>query len=452
MPYEKDQNLSPQDGSEEKESKGNTEGTKPGPEETGPKKDKTEEKYSFLQETIKPKPISREKLLKQLIRIAVYGVVLGGFACIGFFALKPWAQNWFQGNPKAVTIPEDDEGPEEGDMQDEETETVQEPVFDAQSFDEMMDSMYSTAKEAQKGVVTVNAASGGEDWDSEATGITKSVTGVITADNGQELLILADNALCSKAGGWTVTFSDGTTRTASLKRQDANSGLAMYSVARNEISDSTWNSVKVSSLGNSNLARKGDSVIAFGNMFGYAGGAGYGIISSCDYKETFYDGGCDVLSTDIAASPHTSGVLFNLEGEVIGMISSSIWEDKESSTANAYAISDIKTIIELLANGESVPYAGVYGTTVTAAIQEEQGIPAGVYVIDVDPDSPAMAAGIQSGDVIWKVAGETVTSTDTYQKALLGTQTGDQINLKGKRRGAEEYVDVDFTITVGSKE
>ena len=72
-----------------------------------------------------------------------------------------------------------------------------------------------------------------------------------------------------------------------------------------------------------------------------------------------------------------TGVLFNLDGEVIGLISSKIWDDEDESTANAYAISDLKTTIELLANGDSVPYIGIYGTAVTSAIQKEQGIPEG---------------------------------------------------------------------------
>ena len=42
----------------------------------------------------------------------------------------------------------------------------------------------------------------------------------------------------------------------------------------------------------------------------------------------------------------------------------------------------------------------------TRTVQDSQGIPAGIYVIDVDPDSPAMQAGIQSGDVITQVNAE----------------------------------------------
>ena len=41
------------------------------------------------------------------------------------------------------------------------------------------------------------------------TGIGQSVTGVITADNGQELLILADSSICTDASEWTVTLTTG---------------------------------------------------------------------------------------------------------------------------------------------------------------------------------------------------------------------------------------------------
>ena len=73
-------------------------------------------------------------------------------------------------------------------------------------------------------------------------------------------------------------------------------------------------------------------------------------------------------------------------------------------------------------------------------------------MIEVDPDSPAMAAGIQNGDLIWEVNGENVTSLVTYQKALLDTMAGETVTLRGKRLGSGGYVDVEFTVTVGSKE
>ena len=79
-------------------------------------------------------------------------------------------------------------------------------------------------------------------------------------------------------------------------------------------------------------------------------------------------------------------------------------------------------------------------------------MPAGVYVVDVDPDSPAMEAGIQSGDIICQVGDEKVSSIVTYQSAVLETKTGRQILIRGMRLGADGYVEVRFTVTVGSKE
>ncbi len=414
----------------------------------GPEK---EPKYSFLKETIKPKPISGEKLFRQFVRIAIYGVILGAFACVGFFALKPWAQEWFRGTPDTVSIPADEEpDTEPAENEDPEQQTV--PVLDAASGSEIMDSMYELAEEGQKGIVTVKKAATAEQWGADTDQSARSVTGVITADNGQELLILADNSICSDAQSWTVTFADGSSYAASLKKQDRNTGLAVFSVPHSDISSATWNAVKVSVLGNSNLMTRGEQVIALGNMFGYANGIGYGVISSGTYKMSLYDGDCDIIATDIAAADGGTGVLLNLNGEVIGLISPDIWADRGMNTANAYAISDIKTVIELLANGQSVPYIGISGTTVTGQIQESQGMPEGVYVIEVDPDSPAMAAGIQSGDVICEVSGQTVTNLGAYQRAVLETEAGTQITIRGMRQGAEGYVEVKFTVTVGSKE
>ena len=447
MPYDEDPGMSREQGSDGNEK------SLPDGKEGEPEESEREEKYSFLQETIKQKPISREKLIKQFVRIAIYGVILGGFACLGFFALKPFAQNWFMGNPETVTIPEDEEPSEDQDDAAEEEPVPQ--VLDEESYEELMEGMYAAAREAQKGVATVTAVLAEWDWSMEAAGGQPSVTGAVTADNGQELLILADNSVCSGAQAWTVTFSDGTVHDAALKKQDANIGLAIFSVPRTDITDATWNAVKVCNLGNSNMVRQGQPVIALGNMFGHPDGIAYGVISSRDYTEKFYDGECGVLATDIPAVSDGTGVLFNLDGEVVGMISeaaSGRQDEGETQTANAYAISDMKTMIELLANGDSIPYIGIYGTSVTSAVQAEQGIPSGLYVIEVDPDSPAMAAGIQNGDVIWEVNGSSVTSLATYQKALLDAAEGETVTLRGKRLGSGGYVDIEFTVTVGSKE
>lgn len=430
------------------EKKSNGQVPEEGPDGKNLEQSEEKESFAFLEETIKPKKISRQQGMKQLIRIAICGLVLGGFACLGFFALRPLAQKLFPEKTQVVTIQEDDQSGEDSAEGDDTTEQNQQEI----SYVQMMSKAYEKALTAKKSVVSVTKGAEQENWNAEAIGIDESVSGVIVADNGQEILILSYASICEDAKEWCVTFSDKSEYKASLKKKDKNSGFAIFAVDKKSLSDATWSASSVASLGNSNLTEQGDVIFALGNIFGYAGGSGYGIVSSSNYKEIGRDGEYSVIATDMSSASDGTGILFNLDGEVIGMISSDIWKDRGIRTANAYAISDLKLVIQLLANGASVPYIGVSGTAVTSGIQEEEGMPSGIYVIDVAADSPAMAAGIQSGDVICSVNGEKIVSMSAYRKLMLTLKVGDQIKVEGKRRGSEGYVDIKFDVTIESKE
>ena len=88
----------------------------------------------------------------------------------------------------------------------------------------------------------------------------------------------------------------------------------------------------------------------------------------------------------------------------------------------------------------------------TEELAEQQEIPKGLYVTNVQADSPAMQAGIQNGDVLLEVGDDKVAGVTSYEKALLEYKVGTTVKIKGKRRGAGGYVDVDFHVTPGSKE
>ena len=83
---------------------------------------------------------------------------------------------------------------------------------------------------------------------------------------------------------------------------------------------------------------------------------------------------------------------------------------------------------------------------------EEKGMPQGIYVKEVEPDSPAMAAGIQSGDIIVGIDGQNIISMSNYRSILVHKTVGAQFKLQGLRQGTGgEYVDIDFNVTVGSR-
>lgn len=402
-----------------------------------------EESYSFMKETIKS---SRKKDFLQITKMAFGGLLFGIFACCGFFSLKPWAESTFYNETETVSIPEDEEIDTE-----EVTEVVAEtPILSAESYEEIMQSMYDIAQEAEKSLVNIQSSQQ-ENLEEELREIYRT-TGVVVADNGQEYLILSDDSICDEANEWTAVFVDHKEYSIQLKNRDKNRGIAVFSVYKSALKSETRNVLKVSGLGNSNIVQRGNVVIALGDMFGYEGAVGYGIVSSVEHDLACADGFCGIIATDIEMSASGSGVLVNQSGEVIGLIKNGIWKEEENRTANALAISDLKAPLQHLLNGNGVPYIGTYGTMVTEEIAKEEGIPEGFYVTSVEGDSPAMQAGIQVGDIIQSIGDSVITSLSAYQRNVLNTEIGKEVKIKAQRRGAEEYVKVDFKVMVGSKE
>ena len=365
--------------------------------------DSEEEKYSFLQETVKDEQRSKKGIMGNLCRLAGRGLIFGLAAGLAFYALRPWAMTHLGG--EKVTIPLDQEETpveNETDTKDQEAqeEEIQYPDLTVEDYQEMNHALYQVALSAGKSVVEIYAVHRDEGWENAGE---QAVSGVIFWDNGADLLIAAPARIVKDAEALKATFSDNTTYNATLKKQDRNLGLAIIAIKRSDLSDSTRNQ---------------------------------------QYR---------LLDTDIAGSEKGSGILFNTAGEVIGICDQSELQ-RDGNLVSAYAISDIKEEIELLANGQGVPYIGVHGVVVTEKLAGEQGIPKGIYVREVEADSPAMQAGIQNGDVITEINKTDITGITGLHKQIAEAGTGTQIRIKGQRRGADGYVDVTFDVTVGSKE
>ena len=91
---------------------------------------------------------------------------------------------------------------------------------------------------------------------------------------------------------------------------------------------------------------------------------------------------------------------------------------------------------------------GVHGADVPKeAIEDTQtDTPAGTYIREIEIDSPAMEAGIQSGDVVTKVGNAEITTYNELLGILQSAQPGDVLTVTLTRQGHEMSVDV----TLGS--
>ena len=312
----------------------------------------------------------------------------------------------------------------------------------------MQDKLYDVGREADRFVVTVTGVKSDTDWFNNAYESRGQESGIIIADNGYEILVLTERKVISDAREIYVTFVNDVTVEASMKKYDGNTGIAVLSIPRDRIDEETLNAVTVAVLGNSFAVPQGMMVIAVGSPLGTNYSILTGNITSTNNSITTVDNNYTVFTTDIVGSSDGSGAIINVYGEVIGLVMQDYSSEGEQITLTAIAISDLKAMIEMLSNSRDIPYIGLQLSTVTNDIAQEYDIPKGAYIKEVKMDSPAMAAGLQSGDVITQMGGEAVFTVDGYENKLLALTPGENVEITVMRQGTDGYKQITCMVDV----
>ncbi len=269
--------------------------------------------------------------------------------------------------------------------------------------------------------------------------------------------IVTNNHVVENGETLEVVFANGERRYAELIGADVDSDLAVIAV------DSLPDGVQPLPLGDSSQLQTGQLVIAIGNPFGEAGSMSIGVISALgrtiESQRIAQGGGRfslpQVIQTDAAINPGNSGgPLLNLAGEVVG-VNSAIFSRTGANSGVGFSIpaNAVRNIAPaLIEKGAYVyPYMGIsmYPEVFTLSQLEQLGLPPnGVYVIEVQPGSPADAAGLiggdfsrntnRLGDYIRAIDGVPVKNSDELLSYLVfETVPGQTVELTVLRNGKE---------------
>lgn len=412
--------------------------------------------YSFIREIVKKKPLDKRGLLRKILSLAGAAVLAGVVASFVFVWMVPVAERMVNGDSSRVSFPEDEEETSTSsqsviDSSQPAQETpmpASQPEIGLEEYRQLYKDMLAVAEKPKRALVTVVGISSEMDYFNQNYENQKQISGLLAADNGQDLFILTEYRVVENVERIQVTFYDGSTVDAIYQRHDANTGLTILKVGLSELEDSTREGIELAPLGSSYGVTQGEPVMAIGSPMGYSDSVAYGVITSVTNKISTLDTEYNLLTTDINGSGEGSGVLINLDGEIIGIIAQSYsTEDKDIITA--LAVSQIKDLIESLSNDEARPYIGIKGQDVTAQISHRTGIPKGVLVTAVQADSPAMLAGMKEYDVVVKIGEDEISGFRQYRDRLDQLTPGQTVILTAMRRGAEGYAEVEFEVTVG---
>lgn len=438
------------------------------------REDKKIDKTSdFMKETIKQRPLNRKKLVRRTIITAAMAVIFGLVACVTFLLLEPVISNklYPEEEPKQVVFVEEKENEmlpadmlvDDSEMHPEETEppalqdaqieqVLSEMKLGVEDYLSLSGAISEVARSVQNSVVKVVGITSDRDWFDNEYKNEDTISGVVIADNGKELLILAGIKSILDAESLEIVFANGDSYDAVIKEEDYNTGLAVLSITKSTIQKETLELAVPISMGTSSSVNlPGNPVIAIGSPMGTENSISMGMITTSSGLINLPDSAYKQIGTDIYGSPTASGILVNLRGQLIGVIDMSYNSSDMKNLISGIGISELKRLIECLSNNKEIAYLGIYGTDVTKEANEDMQVPFGAYIKEINMDSPAMDAGIQSGDVVVQIGETEITTYQELVNQLLKLRPDAEIQMLVMRQGPDGYTPMEITVTLGSQ-
>ncbi len=275
-------------------------------------------------------------------------------------------------------------------------------------------------------------------------------SGVIISPDGY---IVTNNHVIDGAVDIRVTMSNREVLPAKLIGADPLTDLAVIKVNGSNLPSVPW--------GDSANLHPGQTVLAFGNPYGFRFTVTRGIISALnrpnpDASDRRKPG--EFIQTDAAINPGNSGgALVNAHGEIIG-INTFLISSSGSFSGMGFAIPAqiVQPTVDTLIRDGKITHAfiGIQIADVTPENAKffEMKKAEGALITDVQADVPGAKAGLKTGDVITTLDGKPVTDAGQLQMAVGQKRPGDTIHLQIVRDSKPTTVVVKLEALAGDKE
>ena len=404
------------------------------------------EKYNLYTEKIVLHPAKKYRWLIQIGKALLFMASVAVAAIIFMVFLYPVVQKKMEERNKekdVVYIQKDNYILAEGETGEDKDKLTEQDL--KENYEQAMATLRAKVEDVKKCLVTVDI----EQPATQIPTVEKSeteVTGLVVAHNYSRYLILTSERLLSGGSRFVVKLGEDTQIEATAVCKDEVTGIGILSINELGLTKEQKDALSVAVLDNSYKVRQGDLVIAAGKIYETSKGIDYGTIAGIR-TEYSKDNGYEVFETNITVTAGGFGILFNSDGKVVGISKASA-----DSTMKFIGISDLKAPIETMINSQGIMYCGITGQNVTDELATKYGLPSGVYISAVDIDSPAYYAGLQAGDVINRINGESILTIQQFSEKLYQCADGDTMYVTAKRQGKDGYSDVLFSVNVQLKQ
>jgi serine protease Do len=261
-------------------------------------------------------------------------------------------------------------------------------------------------------------------------------SGFIISGDG---FVVTNNHVIAGAEMVEVVLDDGRRFDAEIVGADPATDIALLDIEGEDLPSVAWGASEALSIG--------DWVVAIGNPFGLGGTVTAGIVSarSRDINAGPYD---DFIQTDAAInSGNSGGPLFDTSGDVIG-VNTAIFSPTGGNVGIGFAVpsSTARAVVADLQDDGTVErgWLGVQIQEIDEELATALGLgePQGVLIADVTAGGPADEAGLEPGDVVISIAGETFEEPRELSRAVADLAQGETVTASVLRDGEEREIGI----------
>ena len=286
--------------------------------------------------------------------------------------------------------------------------------------------------------VSINASATENIFGQEATVMASSGSGFIITKDGY---IATNYHVISGSNNVSVTLYDGSTYDATIVGGDEDYDIAVLKIEpEKELTPVV--------IGDSSQLNVGDDIAVIGNPLGeLTFSMSEGIVSTTNRLINVDGTPFNMIQITAAVnSGNSGGPLFNMYGELVGIVSAKLSSSGSSSEASieglgfAIPINDVKDMIQdIMTNGyvTNKPYLAIRGNDFSRDLNPSVPSDGGLYVYSVEDGGAAAKAGIQAGDVIVKIGDDDITSMDDWEAVRKSYSAGDTVTVEFYR-GSEK--------------
>ncbi|MDO4938864.1 MAG: trypsin-like peptidase domain-containing protein [Lachnospiraceae bacterium] len=286
-------------------------------------------------------------------------------------------------------------------------------------------------------------------------------SGIIIAEDEDELMIATNNHVVEDTKDLVITFSNDTTAPAVVKGRDVDKDVAVIAVKKSDLEEGTYDYIQVAAIGDSDNLEIGEWVVAIGNALGEGLSVTVGVVSALDRTmEGEEPGSNHLIQTDAAINPGNSGgALINAAGEVIGINEAKYASTQVEGMGFAIPISSVKEILDNFSNlearsevsEEEQGYIGIQGQNIDSQMSQLYDMPKGIYVFKVVENTPAANSELQEKDIITKLDGQSVEDMEDLQALLKTYRAGEKVTVTVNRLNDENYEERNIELELASK-